>query len=102
MTLYVRQQKRNRYKEQTFGLCERRQGWGDLREYYWNMYITICEIDHQSKFNVWNRALKASALGQPWGMGWGERWEGGSGWGHMYTRGWFMSMYGKNHYNIVK
>ena len=20
---------------------------------------------------------------------------------HMYTRGWFMSMYGKNHYNIV-
>jgi len=23
-------------------------------------------------------------------------------WGHMYTRGWFMSMYGKNHHNIVK
>ena len=22
--------------------------------------------------------------------------------GHMYTRGWFMSMYGKNHHNIVK
>ena len=21
---------------------------------------------------------------------------------HVYTRGWFMSMYGKNHYNIVK
>ena len=21
--------------------------------------------------------------------------------GHMYTHGWFMSMYGKNHYNIV-
>ena len=21
---------------------------------------------------------------------------------HMYTHGWFMSMYGKNHYNIVK
>ena len=21
---------------------------------------------------------------------------------HMYTQGWFMSMYGKNHYNIVK
>ena len=20
---------------------------------------------------------------------------------HMYTHGWFMSMYGKNHYNIV-
>ena len=22
--------------------------------------------------------------------------------GHMYTHGWFMSVYGKNHYNIVK
>ena len=22
--------------------------------------------------------------------------------GHMYTRGWFMSVYGKNHHNIVK
>ena len=22
--------------------------------------------------------------------------------GHMYTYGWFMSMYGKNHYNIIK
>ena len=22
--------------------------------------------------------------------------------GHMYTYSWFMSMYGKNHYNIVK
>ena len=30
--LYARQQKRHKYKEQTFGLCGRRQGWGDLRE----------------------------------------------------------------------
>ena len=22
--------------------------------------------------------------------------------GHMYTHGWFMSMYGKNHYSIIK
>ena len=22
--------------------------------------------------------------------------------GHVYTHGWFMSMYGKNHHNIVK
>ena len=33
MTLYTRQQKRHRYKEQTFGLWERRQGWDELREY---------------------------------------------------------------------
>ena len=32
ITLYARQQKRLRYKEQTFGLCGRRRGWDDLRE----------------------------------------------------------------------
>ena len=31
MTLYARQQKRHRYKEQTFGLCGRRRGWDELR-----------------------------------------------------------------------
>ena len=30
--LYARQQKRHRYKEQTFGLSGRGQGWDDLRE----------------------------------------------------------------------
>ena len=32
--------------------------------------------------------------------------EGGGRWvqdgEYMYTHGWFMSMYGKNHYNIIK
>ena len=32
MTLYARQQKRHRSKEQTFGLHERSRGWDDLRE----------------------------------------------------------------------
>ena len=32
MTLYARQQKRHRCKEQTFGLCGRRRGCDDLRE----------------------------------------------------------------------
>ena len=40
------------------------------------MYITICEIDDQSKFDAWNRGLKTSALGQPRRMGWGGRWVG--------------------------
>ena len=37
-----------------------------------------------------------------------EGWDGEGGgrgvWdvGHMYTHGWFMSMYGKSHHNIVK
>ena len=74
-------QKRHRYKEQSFGLCGRRRGWNDLREQHWNMYITICEIDDWSKFDAWNRALKASTLGQPRGMGWGGRLERISGQG---------------------
>ena len=45
------------------------------------MYITVCETDHQSKFNARNGALKDGALGQPRGMGWRGRWEGHSGWG---------------------
>ena len=32
-----------------------------------HMYIIICEIDDQSKFNVWNRALKADAWDNPEG-----------------------------------
>ena len=44
------------------------------------MYIIICEIDHQSKFDAWNQALKLGALGQPRGMGWGGR-EGGGRFG---------------------
>ena len=31
MTLYAKQQKRHRCKEQSFGLCGRRRGWDDLR-----------------------------------------------------------------------
>ena len=37
-----------------------------------------------------------------------EGWDGEGGGkgvrngGHMYTHGWFMSLYGKNHHNIVK
>ena len=46
-----------------------------------NMYIIICETDRQSRFDAWDRALRAGALGWPRGMGWGGRWEGGSGWG---------------------
>ena len=32
ITLYARQQKRHKCKEQTFGLYGRRRGWDDLRE----------------------------------------------------------------------
>ena len=45
------------------------------------MYIIISEIDHQSRFDAWDSVQSAGALGWQRGMGWGGRWEGGSGWG---------------------
>ena len=95
--------KRDTDVKNRLGLCGRRQGWDDLREEHWNMYIIICKTDDQCKFNIWSRALKAGALGQPWGMKWGKRWEGfQDGGGQMYTCGQFMPMYGKSHHKIVK
>ena len=66
------------------------------------MYIIICEIDRQSRFDAWGRVLRAGALDDP------ERWDGEAGGRegldgeHMYTHGWYIWMYGKNHHNTVK
>ena len=51
ITLYVRQQKRHRCIEQSFGLCGRGRGWDDLREQHQNMYIIKCETDRQSRLD---------------------------------------------------
>ena len=89
-------------KEQTVGLCGRRWEWDDLSEQHWNMFISICEIDRQSRFNAWGGVLGAGALGWPWGMGWGGRWEGGSGWGtHVHPWLIHVSVW-QNHHNIVR
>ena len=50
MILYSGQQKRHKCTEQTFGLCGRRQGWDDLREFTYVIYI--CKIDDQFKFDA--------------------------------------------------
>ena len=55
-------------------------------------------MNHQSRFNALYRMLGAGALGWD-GEGGGRGVQDGE---HMYTRGGFMSMYGKNQYNIVK
>ena len=67
--LYARQQKRHTCIEQSFGLCGGGRGWGDLGEWHWNMYINICEMNRQSRFDAWYRMLRAVALGWPRGMG---------------------------------
>ena len=57
-----------------------RVGWFEriaLKHVYYHMWNTW-----PSKFDGWNRALKASALEQPRGMGWGGRWHEVSGLGN--------------------
>ena len=66
-----------------------------------NMYIIICEMNRQSSFDAWDRVLRAGAQGWPWGMGWGGRQEGGSGWGtHVHL--WLIHVnVWQNQYNTV-
>ena len=73
-----------------------------LNDQYWNMYINICEIDHQSRFDAWGRVLRAGAWDDPEGCDGEGGGRGAQDGEHMYTHVRFMSMYGKNHYNIVK
>ena len=66
------------------------------------MYIIKCETDRQSRLDAWDKCSGPVQRDDP------EGWDGeGGGKGvqdgkHMYTHGWFMSMYGKNHYSTVK
>ena len=47
------------------------------------------------------QVLGAGALGRPRGMGWGGRWEGGSGW-RTHVHPWLIHVsVWQNHYNIV-
>ena len=71
--------------------------------YDWVTFTSLCKIDSQCEFVVWHRAPKAGALWHPGRMGWGGRWDQGSGWSrYMYTYGRFILMYVKTHHNIVK
>ena len=66
------------------------------------MYLIIYEIDRQSRFDAWDGA-QGWCTGMTLRDGMGREVRGAVQDGeHVYTHGWFMSMYGKNHYNIVK
>ena len=63
VTLYVGQQKRQRYIEQSFGLCGRGRGWDDLGEWHGNMYNIIYEMNRPSRFDAGHRMLRAGEPG---------------------------------------
>ena len=63
ITMYTRQQKKQRCIEQSSGLCGRGRGWDDLGEWHRNMYNIIYETNHQSRFDAGYRMLGAGALG---------------------------------------
>ena len=97
MTLYVRQQKRHRCKEQTVGLC------GMI----WENSIETCILSYVKQIASTGSMHEAGCSGlvrgddpEGWdGEGGGRKGQDGE---HMCTHGWFMWMYGKNHHNIVK
>ena len=102
ITLYVRQQKRHRCVEQSFGLCGRGRGWDDLGECHWNIYNIMYETSHQSRFDAWYWMIRVGTLGWPRVMVWGGRREESSGWGtHVYL--WWIDFdIWQKQYNTVK
>ena len=93
MTLYARQQKRHRCVERTFGL--RGRGWDDLENGI-ETCILSCKKRIASLCPMQDTACLGLLHGDDPERCYGE--EGGRGvhvWEHMYTRGRFMSMYGK-------
>ena len=86
--LFAGQQWRNRHREQTYRHGERGGEGKMCGESNMETYFTMCKIDSHQEFTVWFRKLKAVALYQSRGVGWGGRWEGGSkGRRYMYTYG---------------
>ena len=58
MNLFLRQQWRNRHREQIYGHREK-EGEGKMYgESNMETYVTICKIDSQWEFAVWLRELK--------------------------------------------
>ena len=66
------------------------------------MYTITYETSHQSRFDARCWMLGAGVLGQPRGVVWGRRREGGSGWGTRVYLWWIHFDVWQNQYNIVK
>ena len=95
ITLYVRQQKRHRCIEQSFGLCGRGQGWDDLGEWF-----ETCKLSYVKQ-------IASPGLMHETGCSGLVHWDDPEGWygegggrgvqdgEYVYTCGRFMLMYGK-------
>ena len=88
ITLYAKQKKRHRCTEQTFGLWKKArvgcfEKTASKQVYYlgWNR--------SPAQMGCMRQVLGPGALGRPRGIGWGGRWEGGSGWG-MHVTPWLI------------
>ena len=102
MTLYARQQKRHRCKEQTFGLCGRRRGWDDLRDSIETYILTY--VKQITSPGLMHEAGCSELV--HWGdcKGWDGK-EGGRGLqdGEHNVHPWLIHVnVRQNHYNIVK
>ena len=100
ITLCMRQQKRHWCIGQSYGLCGRGRGWGDLGEWHWNMYNIVYETSGQSRFDARYWMLGAGALGQPRGRVWEGRREEGSGWGPRVYLWWIHFNVWQNYYSV--
>ena len=90
MTLYARQ-----WKKHVKNILLDSVGEGKGRM-IWENSIETCILSYVKQMTSLSLMHETGALGQHRGMGWGF----GMG-GHIYTCGWFMSTYGKNHQKIV-
>ena len=67
-----------------------------------SLYIIDSETDHQPRLNAWDKCSDLVHWEDPEGSGGDGGGRGDRDGEYMYIHGWFMSMYDKNHYNIVK
>ena len=102
MTLYIRQQKRHTCKNRLLDSVG--EGNGGM---FWENSIEICIVSYVKQIASPGSVHETGCSGL---MHWddpekrdGERgWTGVQDGEHIYTHGWFMSMYGKNQYNQIR
>ena len=96
----------SRYRGQTYGHSRGRESgthWNSGMDTYTLPYVKSIASGNLLYDAGTSAQLMQGAQPPPRGVGWGGRWEWDSrGKGHMYTYDWFMLMYGRNQYNVIK